>query len=152
MKAAAIITVLALVLVPAAVWSGEAPQEDVGTLTAVQGKVEVGAGEQWLAAEVGAPLAEGQTIRTGAESSAGVQFGEGVSASVGAETEIAVADLLLRARLEKMRSRVSAPGDTQKVEMNVTPTTGVRGTEQTEEKAEELKREHYWNEGEKKPE
>lgn len=152
MKSAAIITILAMVLVPAAVWSGEASRGDVGTLTAVQGEVQVGAGDQWLAAVVGATLAEGQTIRTGVESSADVQFGEGTSAAVGAETEIAVSDLLLRARLEKMRSKVSAPGDTRKVEMNVTPTTGVRGTEQSEEKAEELKREHYWNDGGKKPE
>lgn len=152
MKSAAIITFLVMVLVPAAAWSGEAAEGDVGTLTAVQGEVQVGAGDQWQAAAVGATLAEGQIIRTGAESSADVQFGEGTAAAVGADTEIAVSDLLLRARLEKMRSRVSAPGDMQKVEMNVTPTTGVRGTEQTEEKAEELKREHYWNEGENKPE
>ena len=152
MKSAAILTVLAMVLVPAAVWSGEAAQGDAGTLTSVQGEVQVGAGDQWRAAEVGATLTEDQTIRTGVESSADVQFGEGASAAVGAETEIAVSDLLLRARLEKMRSKVSAPGDTQKAEMNVTPTTGVRGTEQTEKKSEELKREHYWNDGEKKPE
>jgi hypothetical protein len=152
MKSAAIITFLAMVLVPAAARSGETAQGDVGTLTAVQGEVQVGTGDQWRAVAVGATLSEGQTIRTGAESSADVQFGEGAAAAVGADTEIAVSDLLLRARLEKMRSRVSAPGDTQKVEMNVTPTTGVRGTEQTEEKAEELKREHYWNDGEKKPE
>lgn len=152
MKSAAILAFLAMVLVPAAAWSGEAARGDVGTLTAVQGAVQIGAGDQWQAAAVGAPLSEGQAIRTGAESSANVQFGEGVAAAVGADTEIAVSDLLLRARLEKMRSRVSAPGDMQKVEMNVTPTTGVRGTEQTEEKAEELKREHYWNAGENKPE
>jgi hypothetical protein len=51
-----------------------------------------------------------------------------------------------------MRSKVSLPTDTRKVEMQVTPTTGVRGTEQTEEKAEELKREHYWDESVKQAE
>jgi len=152
MKSVSLITFLAMILVPAAVWSGEEPQGEVGTLTAVQGMVEIGAGDQWQAAEVGGTLAEGQAIRTGAESSADVQFGEGTAAAVGADTEIAVSDLLLRSRLEKMRSRVTAPEDMKKVEMNVTPTTGVRGTEQTEEKAEELKREHYWNDGDKKPE
>jgi hypothetical protein len=114
--------------------------------------VQVGEEGQWRAVSSGEPVTEEQSIRTGPESTASVQFGEGVSTAVEAEMEITVSDLLLRARLEKMRSRVSAPTDTQRVEMQVTPTTGVRGTEQTEEKAEDLKREHYWTEGEKKTE
>jgi hypothetical protein len=112
----------------------------------------VGGGGTWRPAAVGESVAEGQLIRTGPASGADILFSDDVAAAVGAETEISVSDLLLKARLEKMRSKVSAPSDTQKVQMQVTPTTGVRGTEQTEEKAEQLKREHYWNEGGKKPE
>jgi hypothetical protein len=153
MRAAAILGVLVLLCAPPAAW-GEGPSggEPAGTLTALEGDVQVGEGGTWRPAAVGESVAEGQFIRTGAASGADVLFSGDVAAAVGAEMEIAVSDLLLKARLEKMRTKVSAPSDTQKVQMQVTPTTGVRGTEQTEEKSEQLKREHYWNEGEKKPE
>ena len=68
-------------------------------------------------------------------------------AKLGEKVEIAVADLLLKARLEQTKAKISAPADATKAEMQVTPMTGVRGTEKTEEKAGDLKREHYWNEG-----
>jgi hypothetical protein len=40
----------------------------------------------------------------------------------------------------------TAPGENTKADIQVTPLTGVRGTEKTEEKAEDLKRDHYWSE------
>jgi hypothetical protein len=52
----------------------------------------------------------------------------------------------LKIKLEKMKGQIEAPGDSGKAEMQVTPLTGVRGTEKSEEKAGEPKREHYWNE------
>jgi hypothetical protein len=45
-----------------------------------------------------------------------------------------------------MKAKVSRPTDSKVEKLGVTTTTGVRGTEQTEEKAEELKRDHYWSE------
>ena len=49
-------------------------------------------------------------------------------------------------QLEKAKAKITAPGDGRKAEMQVTPLAGMRGTEKTEEKAGDLKREHYWNE------
>ena len=69
----------------------------------------------------------------------------GVSTTIPQNSAIEISDLLLKSRLEKMRGKVSTPVDNQKVELQVTPTTGVRGTDQAESKAEDLKRDHYWN-------
>ncbi len=145
-KAAVLAAALLLLATVAAAEKGEGG-EVLGSLTAVTGEVQVGRDGSWEPAVVGGELREGQTIRTGADSGAGILFADGLAAELGAEREMAVSDLLLKTRLEKMRSKVSAPSGEQKVEMEVTPTTGVRGTEQTEKKAEELKRDHYWNEG-----
>ncbi len=127
----------------------EAGNEALGTVKAVHGEVEIGHGGEWRAASVGDELREGMTLRTGPSSGAEVLFAGSIPASVEAEVSIEVSNLLLKARLEKMREKVSEPTDTRKTEMQLTPTTGVRGTDQAEEKAEDLKREHYWNEGEK---
>jgi predicted ABC-type transport system involved in lysophospholipase L1 biosynthesis ATPase subunit len=91
-------------------------------------------------------LFEGQMIRTAAASAADILFAGELPAKLAEKTEIAVADLLLKAQLEKAKAKIGAPADATKAEMQVTPLTGVRGTEKTEEKAGELKREHYWNE------
>ena len=148
MKAAALCAAMVVLLaLPAGAEKGS--EEVLGALTAVSGDVQIGSAGNWEAAAVGGELREGQVIRTGADSEAVVLFGEDIPASLGAGVEVEVSDLLLKTRLEKMRSRISAPMEEQKVEMQVTPTTGVRGTEQTEKKAEELKREHYWNEDSK---
>lgn len=145
MKAAVLSAAMAVLLaLPAGAETGSG--EVLGSLTAVSGDVQVGSAGNWTAAAVGGELREGQVIRTGPDSKAAVLFGEDIAASLGAGIEVEVSDLLLKTRLENMRSRVSAPVEEQKVEMQVTPTTGVRGTEQTGKKAEELKREHYWNE------
>ena len=119
----------------------------VGTVVAVTGSAQVGSGGVWQPAAEKLRLFDGQTIRTGAGAGVRVLFEGDVPASLGENAEIAVADLLLKAQLEKARAKIAAPADATKAEMQVTPLTGVRGTEKTEEKAGDLKREHYWNEG-----
>ena len=118
----------------------------LGSVQALSGDVSIGQGEVWAPAAVGSGLKEGQVLRTGPDSRAEVLFEGDVSAVVSEKTSIEVSDLLLKSRLEKMKGKVSTPADSRKVELEVTPTTGVRGTEQTESKSEELKRDHYWNE------
>jgi hypothetical protein len=118
----------------------------VGTVVAVTGTVQVGRDGVWQAAAAKTNLFEGQTIRTAAASGADILFEGDVPAKLGEKTEIAVADLQLKAQLEKAKAKIGAPADTTKATLEVTPLTGVRGTEKTEEKAGELKREHYWNE------
>lgn len=118
----------------------------IGTVIAVTGTVEVGRDGTWQPATAKVHLFDGQTIRTAAASGADVLFEGDVPAKLGEKTEIAVADLQLKAQLEKAKAKIGAPADTTKTMLEVTPLTGVRGTEKTEEKAGELKREHYWNE------
>jgi hypothetical protein len=118
----------------------------VGTVTAVTGTVQVGRDGVWQPAAAKTHLFDGQTIRTAAASGADVLFEGDVPARLGEQTEIAVADLQLKAQLEKAKAKIGAPADSTKATLEVTPLTGVRGTEKTEEKAGELKREHYWNE------
>lgn len=129
---------------PAAAWAeGPVP---VGTVTAVTGTVDVGRDGVWQPAAAKVHLFDGQTIRTAAASGVEVLFDGETPAKLGEKTEIAVSDLLLKAQLEKARARIGVPTDATQAEMQVTPLTGVRGTEKTEEKAGELKRDHYWNE------
>jgi len=118
----------------------------VGTVVAVTGTVEIGRDGVWQPAVVKGHLFDGQTIRTAAAAGADILFEGDVAARLGEKTEIAVADLQLKAQLEKARGKIAAPADTTKATLEVTPLTGVRGTEKTEEKAGDLKREHYWNE------
>lgn len=146
MRAAIILGVLALLVVPPAVWGDETADEVLARVLTVRGDVQIGQGAEWRTAVTGDTVSSGQFIRTGTDSGMDIFFEEDLVAAVGEETEIEIADLLLKTRLEKMRSRISAPDDTRRVDIQVTPTTGVRGTEQTENKAEDLKREHYWNE------
>lgn len=129
--------------VPAARAEGPLP---VGTVVAVTGSVQVGRDGVWQPAAEKLNLFEGQVIRTAELSGVEVLFEGGMPATLGEKVEIAVDDLLLKARLEQTKAKISAPPDATKAEMQVTPMTGVRGTEKTEEKAGELKREHYWNE------
>jgi hypothetical protein len=118
----------------------------VGKVVAVTGTVEIGRDGVWQPAVAKAHLFDGQTMRSAAASGADVLFDGELAARLGEKTEIAVADLLLKAQLEKAKAKIGAPADTTKATLEVTPLTGVRGTEKTEEKAGELKREHYWNE------
>jgi hypothetical protein len=118
----------------------------IGTVVAITGTVEVGRDGVWQPAVVRGHLFDGQTIRAAAASGAEILFEGDVAARLGEKTEIAVADLQLKAQLEKAKAKIGTPADTTKATLEVTPLTGVRGTEKTEEKAGDLKREHYWNE------
>lgn len=144
MKTTAWVALLLIVFFPVVALA--AGNEVLGSLEAVTGEVQVGQGDDWAPASAGTKLMDGQVLKTGPESEAEVLFGGDVSVVIPENTAIGVADLLLKTRLEKMKGKVSTPVDQQKVELEVTPTTGVRGTEQTENKAESLKRDHYWNE------
>lgn len=119
----------------------------IGAVTAVTGSVQVGRDGVWQVAAPKMPVFEGQMITTADGAIVEVLFDGALPATVAGKGEIAVADLLLKAQLEKARAKIAAPTDATKTEMQVTPLTGVRGTEQAEEKAGDLKRDHYWNEG-----
>jgi hypothetical protein len=118
----------------------------VGTVVAVTGTVEVGRDGVWQTAVAKMSVFDGQILRAAPGSGADILFEGETPARLGEGVEIAVADLLLKARIEKTRAKITAPADAAKTEMQVTPLTGVRGTEKAEEKAGDLKREHYWNE------
>jgi len=142
--------IVAVMAVAATLAGGAAARAEgpmpIGTVVAVTGTVQVGRDGVWQPAVAKGHLFDGQTIRTAPASSADILFEGEVPAKIGEKTEIAVADLQLKAQLEKARGKIGAPADTTKATLEVTPLTGVRGTEKTEEKAGELKREHYWNE------
>lgn len=144
MKRTVVLTALALLIVPAAVLA--AGSATLGSVKAVSGEVEISRGEAWNAAVVGEELVVGQVLKTGPSSEVEVLFDGGVSTTVPQNSTIEISDLLLKTRLEKMKGKISTPEDNRKVELQVTPTTGVRGTDQAESKAEDLKRDHYWNE------
>jgi len=138
-------TIMATMIVGLAAARAEGPLP-VGTVVAVTGTVQVGSAGVWQPAAVKLKLFDGQTIRTAEASGAEILFDGETPATLGEKTEIAVADLLLKAQLEKARAKIGVPADATQAQMQVTPLTGVRGTEKTEEKAGDLKREHYWNE------
>jgi hypothetical protein len=142
-SAVLVAVVMALSLCAGARAEGPLP---VGTIVAVTGAVQVGRDGVWQQATPQLKLFDGQTIRTADGASVEVLFEGSLPAAVARGGEIAVADLLLRAQLEKARAKIAAPGDARKAPMQVTPLTGVRGTEKAEEKAGDLKREHYWSE------
>ncbi|MHB8835175.1 MAG: FecR family protein [Candidatus Methylomirabilia bacterium] len=140
-----VVSVLAMMVSGSVAARAEGPLP-IGTVNAVTGTVEVGRDGVWKPALVKMHLFDGETLRAAAGSGADIVFDGDVPAKLGEKTEIAVADLQLKAQLEKARAKIGAPADTTKATLEVTPLTGVRGTEKTEEKAGELKREHYWNE------
>jgi len=144
-RAMAVAVGVALVLGFGAGARAEGPMP-IGTVTAVTGTVQLGRDGVWQVAAPKMPLFEGQTISAFDGASVEVLFEGALPAVVAGKTEIAVSDLLLKAQLEKARAKIAVPTDATKAEMQVTPLTGVRGTEKTEEKAGDLKREHYWNE------
>lgn len=149
MKAKAVVAVVALgaaLALAGAARSGEQGAEPVGKVVAVTGDVQIGSGESWSPVEAEQQLFDGQVLRAGAESTVEVVFAPDTPARLDGAAEIAVADLLLKAGLEKARGRIAEPADTRKAELEVRPLTGVRGTDKTEEKAADTKREHYWNE------
>jgi hypothetical protein len=147
MRKYVMIAAMAAFLVPVSL-SGAEPADEgdvVGTVRAIRGEVQVGREGTWLPAALDEKLRGGEIIRAGKKSEASILFEDGVTAVVGAGVEIDVADLELKTRLEMMKSKITRPTDSERVGLEVTTTTGVRGTEQTEEKAEELKRDHFWS-------
>ncbi|HEY5999527.1 MAG TPA: hypothetical protein VI078_09560 [bacterium] len=145
-RRAVAVAVAGMVLMVAGAVRAEGPAQ-VGAVVAATGNVQVGRDGAWQAASAKMPLFEGQMIRADEAAKVEVLFDGGLPATVAGKAEIAVSDLLLKAQLEKARAKIAAPTDATKAEMQVTPLTGVRGTEKAEEKAGDLKREHYWNEG-----
>ena len=139
------LSALAMMVTGLAMARAEGPMP-IGTIVAITGTVQVGRDGAWQPAVARMHLFDGETIRTAAAAGADILFDGDVPAKLGEKTEIAVADLQLKAQLEKARAKIGAPADSTKATLEVTPMTGVRGTEKTEEKAGELKREHYWNE------
>jgi hypothetical protein len=124
-------------------------QPPAATVVSVAGAVTVGAAEAgpWLPVTAGMNLAESQILRTGPQSQATVKFTQGqIVAAVGENTTIGIQDLLLKASLEKMRDKIAPPTGGTQTKMSVTPLTGVRATDQAEDKAEEPNRQHYWQE------
>lgn len=143
--AMALVVAVGTVLSVSAVRAAEV-SDPVGKVVAVTGTVQIGRDGQWQAAVPEQKIYPGQVVKTGAESAVDLLFNPDLPVRLGAGAEIAATDLLLKAQLERTKAKVAAPSDSTKVEMQVTPLTGVRGTEKSEEKAEDLKREHYWNE------
>jgi len=122
---------------------GPAP---IGSVVAVTGTVQVGRDGVWQPALARMGLFDGQTIRTAAAAGADLLFEGDVPAHLGEKSEIAVADLQLKAQLDRAKAKIAAPANATQETIQVMPLTGVRGTEKTDEKAGELKREHYWDE------
>lgn len=120
----------------------------LATVDSFSGIVSVGTAEaeKMSPVQAGMNLMEDNIIETGAQSQIVIRFSaEEMMVTVGENTKIALQDLLLKARLEKMRGSIDQPGeDVKKTDLQVTPLTGVRGTEKAEDKSKEPKREHHW--------
>jgi hypothetical protein len=89
---------LPLLLAVVAVFAGGAmAQEEVGTLASVLGVVQVQrpGSETWEQVQVGAPVLEGEQIRTGSRSAARIVFDEGSVVEMGASTLLKATRLAL---------------------------------------------------------
>jgi hypothetical protein len=140
------VAALAALAVPAMAADAQPP---LATVESMAGEVKVAPvnSEAWTPVKPTAALAENQIIKTGPQSQVSVRFTEGdLLTVVGENTTVALPDLLLKARLEKMRGKVNQPTDANQTKMQVTPLTGVRGTDAADSKAEEQKRPHTWEE------
>lgn len=117
--------------------------EDVGSIAAMDGKVEIGRGGEWIPAEVGSVVQLGDTIRTARPGRARVVFRDDTVLNVGHDSQVVVDEQVFdlnagtfssvfRVLQGKVRTLVSdyymEPRAKLKVE---TPTSvsGVRGTE-----------------------
>ena len=119
--------------------------QPLGHLVALQGMVEVGRDGLWKGGRIDQQLFEGESIRTGAQSFARIVFQGELTVDVVAGAELKVGDLFFKARLGKLKHRVSSPDGTARTEMKVVPLTGVRGTEQEAPKSEDPRRPHFWS-------
>ncbi len=139
-----VMTVVALIAFrPCAGTAQEA--QFVGHLVALQGTVEVGRDGVWKTGRIDQQLFEGESIRTGPQSSARIVFQGDLTVDVVPGAELKVGDLFFKARLGKLKHRVSSPDGTARTEMKVVPLTGVRGTEQEAPKSEDPRRPHFWS-------
>ena len=96
--------VLSLVVSVLAAARAEGPMP-IGTVVAITGTVQVGRDGVWQTAVAGMHLFEGETIRTAAAAGADILFEGDVPASLGEGAEIAVVDLMTKARLEKPKAK-----------------------------------------------
>ena len=96
------------------------------------GDVQVGKDGAWKPAAAEQKLFEGQTIKTGAKASRGgpLRGRRPVARRRGHRDQGRGPPA--QGALEKAKRKIAAPTDSTKVEMQVTPLTGVRGTDKTE--------------------
>ena len=149
-KTVSILFVMILAVLLAGPASAATVEKAMASVVSFEGVAEVGmaGSSDWKAALAGMELQESSIIRTGADGLVVIQFTEGeMITSVSENSKVSLKDLLLKARLEAVRGKVVAPfPDAGQTKMQVTPLTGVRGTDQAESKAEDPKRPHYWEE------
>ncbi len=119
--------------------------QSLGRLVALQGTVEVGRDGVWKTGRIDQQLFEGESIRTGPQSLARIVFQGDLTVDVVPGAELKVGDLFFKARLGKLKNRVSSPDGTARTELKVVPLTGVRGTEQEAPKSEDPRRPHFWS-------
>src|SRR5690606_17838724 len=84
---------LVAVVAIALVWSTSPRAASAATLTVFSGQVERLEGDKWVPVEDGAPVKEGDTIRTADGSFAMVTFPDGSTATVDAATRLAFEDI-----------------------------------------------------------
>jgi len=79
--------------------SDQLPEKAIGTLVYFEGAVEVAhSGTNWAAAKIDQHLRPTQKVRTGANASAEIQWGNGTSTVIGPESKQSIAALFERAR------------------------------------------------------
>jgi hypothetical protein len=139
--AMALITIAALQ--PGQAAAGEV--QPLGRLVALQGAVDIGRDGAWNPGRMDQPLFEAESIRTGPQAGARILFQGDLAVDVSAGAEFKVSDLFFKARLGKLKNRVSSPDGASRTEMTVVPLTGVRGTEQEMPKSDEPRRPHFWS-------
>ena len=117
-KSLVVFVCFVFLVMSAGAWGAEG-EPSLATVDALSGDVQVGREGQWRRLAVGDALAEGEIVKTGPASRATILFDGDLKADVGEGIEITLSDLLLKTRLEKMKSTISEPTDTEKVEMKV---------------------------------
>lgn len=134
---------LLVILCVLALSSSETRAEDVGSIAALEGSVEIGRDGAWTAAQVGTTVQLGDTIRTGQPGRARMVFRDDTVLNVGHESQVVVDEQIFdpttgtfssvfRILQGKVRTLVSEYYMEQRAKLQIeTPTSvsGVRGTE-----------------------